>query len=176
MNSRRPVNSTVGCLLNMILYILLLLLLVPPQQAPANPISDAQKKQFIELLKTLPHKGEFFTDDAVKAAGPYLPVLFVLTDKDIEGYDIYPFAAISRGLCDVKEHRLYATDHFGDIRHSEWKLFWAAMLVDAGNPTPEIVRYLRAALNSEEQAKLLAEMAGPNFADLKRRINTTPNH
>src|SRR5437016_1472162 len=109
--ARARVNSAVGCLLNMILYILLLLLLVPPQQAPANPISDAQKKQFIELLKTLPHKGEFFTDDAVKTAGPYLPVLFALTDKDIEGYDIYPFAAISRGLCDVKEHLRTVVDH-----------------------------------------------------------------
>jgi hypothetical protein len=46
-------------------------------------VSIAEKK-FIELLKTLPYKSEFFTDDAVKTAGPYLPVLFTLTEKDIE--------------------------------------------------------------------------------------------
>jgi hypothetical protein len=160
----------------MIPHILLLLLFLTPQQAPANQVSEAQKKQFIELMKTLPHKGEFFTDDAVKTAGPYLPVLFALTDKDLGSYDIYPFAAISRGLCDVKEHRLYATTHFGDIRHSELKLFWAAMLFDAGNRSPEIVRYLRAALKSNAQSKVLAEMAGPNFADLKRRVNATASH
>ncbi len=160
----------------MIPHILLLLLLLAPQQAPANQVSEAQKKQFIDLMKTLPHKGEFFTDEAVKTAGPYLPVLFALTEKDIEADDIYPFAAISRGLCDVKEHRLYATNHFVDIRHSELKLFWAAMLFDAGNPPPDIVRYLQVALKSDAQAKLLAEMAGPNFADLKRRINATPDH
>lgn len=68
--------------------ILLLLVFFAPMQAPANEISEAQKKQFIEVLKTLPHKGEFFTEDAVRTAGPYLPVLFALTDKDIEGYDI----------------------------------------------------------------------------------------
>jgi hypothetical protein len=79
--------------------------------------SIAEKKEFIELLKTLPHKGEFLTDDAVKTAGPYLPVLFVLTEKDIETYDIYPFAVISRELCDDKEHRRYATSHFAEIRH-----------------------------------------------------------
>ena len=89
-----------------------------PQQAPSTQVSDAQKQQFIELLKTLPHKGEFYTGDAVKAAGPYLPVLFALTDKDLEGFNIYPFAAISRGLCDLKEHRAYATNHFGEIHNS----------------------------------------------------------
>ena len=93
----------------MIAFILLMLVALTPQQSAATQISDAQKKDFLNLLKTLPHKGEFFTDDAIKTGGPYLPVLFSLTDKDIEGYDIYPFAALSRGLCDVKEHRQYAT-------------------------------------------------------------------
>jgi len=139
-------------------------------QTPANEISEVQKKQFVEVLKTLPHKGEFFTEDAVRTAGPYLPVLFALTDKDIEGYDIYPFMAISRGLCDVKKHRLYANKHFADIRHSELKLFWAAMLFEYGNPSPQIVKYLKLALKSDTQARLLAEMVGPHYEDLKRRI------
>ena len=147
--------------------------LLVPEQTPASQISEAQKKQFIQLLKTLPHKGEFFTDDAVKTAGPYLPILLALTDKDIEGLDIYPFAALSRGLCDVKENRVYATNHFQEIQHAELKLFWATMLFDAGNPSPEIVRYLKAALKSEAQAKSLAEIAGPNFENLKRRILAT---
>jgi hypothetical protein len=71
-------------------------------------MSIAEKKEFIDLLKTLPYKGEFFTDDAVKTAGPYLPVLFALTEKDIETYDIAPFAVISRELCDDKERRRHA--------------------------------------------------------------------
>ena len=82
----------------MIAFILMMLLVLTPQQSAANQISDAQKKDFLNLLKTLPHEGEFFTDDAIKTAGPYLPVLFALTDKDIDGYDIYPFAALSRGV------------------------------------------------------------------------------
>ena len=154
----------------MIPQVLLLLLCFVPMQSPANQITEAQKRQFVELLKTLPHKGEFFTKDAVKTAGPYLPVLFALTDKDIEGHDIYPFVAISRGLGDVKEHRLYANNHFADIRHSELKLFWAAMLFEYGNPSPQIVSYLKSALESETKARQLAEMTGPHYADLKRRI------
>jgi hypothetical protein len=154
----------------MIPQILLLLLFFAPTQAPVNQISDDEKKQFVELLKTLPHRGEFFTEDAVKTAGPYLKVLFALTEKDIDGYDIYPFAAISRGLCDVKEHRLYANKHFDDIRHSELKLFWAAMLFEYSERPTQIVRYLKSALKDNEKARQLAEMAGPNFADLKRRI------
>ena len=82
----------------MISAILALLLVFAPHQAPTSQVSDTQKKDFIELLKTLPHKGEFFTEDAIKTAAPYLPVLFALTDKDIEGYDTYSFAALSAGL------------------------------------------------------------------------------
>jgi hypothetical protein len=160
----------------MIGFILLMLLVLTPQQSPASQISNAQKKDFLNLLRTLPHKGEFFTDDAIKTAGPYLPVLFALTDKDIEVYDIYPFAALSRGLCDIKEHRQYATDHFGEIRHSELKLFWAVILFDAGNPSTEIVHFLKDALKSEVQAKLLGEITGPKFADFKARVIATQNH
>ena len=104
------------------------------------------------------------------------PVLFALTDKDIEGYDIYPFASLARGLSDIKEHRQYATAHFGEIRHSELKLLWAAMLFDEGKPSTEIALFLKAALKSEAQAKFLAEITGPNFANFKRRVNSSPVH
>jgi hypothetical protein len=71
----------------------------------ADQFSDARKKEFIDLLRALPTQGEFYTDEAVVKAGPYLPILFALTEKDIEKYDVYPFLAISRGLCDHSEHR-----------------------------------------------------------------------
>jgi len=160
----------------MIDFILLMLLVLTPQQSPANQISEAQKKDFLNLLKILPHKGEFFTDDAIKTAAPYLPVLFALTDKDIEGDDIYPFAALSRGLCDIKEHRQYATAHFGEIRHLPLKLFWAVMLFNEGDPSAEVVRFLRAALKSEEQAKWLGEITGSKFADFKARVSAARNN
>ena len=156
--------------------ILSFLLVLAPYQAATKQISDAQKKDFLNLLKILPHKGEFFTDDAIKTAGPYLPVLFALTDKDIESYDIYPFAALSRGLCDIKEHREYATVHFREIRHSELKLFWAAMLFEEGKPSTEVVRFLKDALKSKAQAKLLAEITGPKFTDFTARVVAAPNY
>jgi hypothetical protein len=160
----------------MIGFILLTLLVITPQQPPANQISDAQKKDFLQLLKTLPYKGEFFTDDAIKTAGPYLPVLFALTDKDIEGYDTYLLVALSAGLCAHENHRQYATTHFSEIKQSELKLGWAAMLFDFGKPSPEIVRFLRDALKSPARAKVLSEMIGPNFANFKRRVNSSPVH
>lgn len=152
---------------------LTILLVLTPSQA-SNQISEAQKKEFIELLGTLPHKGEFFTDEAVEKAGPYLPILFALTEKDIEEYDIYPFAAISRGLFDQKKHRDYAVRHFADISHPELKLFWGAMLFDAGATSPEIVRFLKDALELPEQAKVLSEIVGPQFEDFKRRVKAYP--
>lgn len=160
----------------MIGFILLTLLVITPQQPPANQASDAQKQDFLKLLKTLPHKGEFFTDDAIKTAAPYLPALFALTDKDIEGYDFYPFAALSGGLCAHENNRQYATTHFSEIKHSDLKLGWAAMLFNAGKPSAEIVRFLRDALKSQARAKVLSEMLGPNFANFKRRVNSSPVH
>ncbi len=141
-----------------------------PCRASANQVSDAKKREFIELLKTLPHKGEFFTDESVRRAGPYLPVLFALTDKDIEGYDLYPFAALSAGLGKLKEHREYAVKHFAEIRHPELRLCWGVMLFGAGDASTEIVHFLRDALKSEEQAKLLSEILGPDFEAFKKQV------
>jgi hypothetical protein len=153
-------------------FLTILLALSPLQSA--NRISDAQKKEFIGLLKTLPHNGEFFTDEAVEKSGPYLPVLLALTEKDIEKYDIYPFAAISRGLADQKKHRVYAARHFAEISHPMLKLFWGAMLFDAGAASPEIVQFLKGALESQAQAKLLSEIVGPGFEDFKQRVKAYP--
>ena len=154
----------------MIAPIFTFLLVLSPLQAPTNHISDVQKKEFIKLLGTLPHKAEFFTDDAVKTAQPYLPVLFALNEKDLEKYDIYPFGAISRGLCDDKANRDYAVIHFGEMRHPKLKLFWGLMLFDAGTAPPEVLGFLRAALKSETQSKVLSEIVGPDYKDFVRRL------
>jgi len=135
-------------------------------------ILEAHRKELIELVKVLPREGEFFTEEAVKKAAPYLPVLFALTEKDIENYDIYPFVALSRGLGDQKEHRQFALRNFQRIQHGTLKLCWAVMLFDA-QPSDEIVQFLKAALKDERQAKVLSEMAGPKFDDLKRRVSSS---
>lgn len=48
----------------MIAAFLTILLVIAPSQA-VNQISDAQKKDFIQLLKTFPVKGEFYTNEAI---------------------------------------------------------------------------------------------------------------
>lgn len=149
-------------------FLAIVLLFTPAQMS--GQVSDAQKKEFIELLKTLPHKGEFYTDEAVAKAGPYLPVLLALTEKDLEKYDIYPFGAISRGLCDQEKHRDYAIRHFAEIRHQQLKLLWGAMLFEAAAKSTEITQFLKDALESAEQAKVLSEMLGPQFDIFKRKV------
>jgi len=44
------------------------------------------------------------------------------------------------------------------------------VLFDRRSASPEIVRFLRAALDTEPQAKALAEMTGPDFDRLKKQI------
>ena len=157
----------------MVAAIFIVLLVLAPHQA-SNQIPDARKREFIELLSTLPTKGEFYTEEAVDKAGPHLPVLFALTEKDIRKHYIYPFLAISRGLADRKKHREYAVGHFAEVRHPTLKLFWGAMLFDEGAASPEIVRFLKDALKAEARAKLLSQMVGPEFGDFRRRVQASP--
>src|SRR5215510_14765638 len=81
-------------------------LVVAGPQEPKE-VTVAETKEFLKLLKSLPTKGEFFTDEAIKKAVPHTRVLLALDAKDLEGYDLYPFLALSRGLLDRKDQRDY---------------------------------------------------------------------
>lgn len=81
----------------MISILMTVFLALTPSQV-GEKITKTQKQEFIKLLSQLPVKGEFYTDEAVKKAGPYLPVLFALTEKEVKESIFYSFGAISRGL------------------------------------------------------------------------------
>ncbi len=136
----------------------------------AQEVTAAEKKAFLELLAKLPTKGEFYTAEAVTKAAPHTRVLLALTRTDIAKYDLYPFLALSRGLANRKEPRAYAVQHFGTIAHPTLKLFWASVLFDEQAASPEVVAYLRKALESKEDARTLSEMAGPDFENFKHRV------
>jgi len=138
-----------------------------------NAVSSHQKKDFITLVFTLPRNSDIFTDEAFKKAGAYLPVIFSLTEKDLEKYDIYPFDVIIGGVCSRDEYRDYAIRHFSEIRHPELKLFLAVVLFDKGPTSPEIESFLHDALRDEEQAEKIAGMIGPNFQDFKTRLKVS---
>jgi hypothetical protein len=158
-----------------ITLVLSLIATFAPAQEVTKEISDAQKKEFIELLKKLPTKGEFYTEESVQKAAPYLPVFFALTEGDIKKYDIYPFLALSRGLADQKEHRDYAVKHFDEVRHPTLKLSWGVILFMHNEPSPQIVRFLRNALESKPQAKVLSDMLGPEFENFQKRVKAYPD-
>lgn len=135
-----------------------------------KPVTDAEKKEFLELLVKLPTKGEFFTDEAVAKAAPYTRVLLALTEKDLGKRDMYPLLALSSGLSARKEPRQYGLSHFNKIAHPELKLLWAVVLFRDKSPSPEIVAFLRKALDSKETSRELASMTGSNFEDLKAQV------
>jgi RNA polymerase sigma factor (sigma-70 family) len=150
----------------------------------AAPPAPAEKKAFLKLLEKLPteHEG-FYTEEAITRAEPYTRVLLALTEKDVEQYAkglgvkdycLYPFHALGAGLVQRKGPREYAVKHFGEIAHPELKLGWAVFLFDHKAASPEIVRYLRTALRSEGQAKVLARMLGRDFEDFRKRVTARP--
>ncbi len=142
-------------------------------------VSPVQKKEFLSMLEDLPTAGEFFAEEGIAKAAPYTRVLFALTPKDIEQYskdkgvqqyDLYPFHALSRGLLDRKEQRDYSVRHFSKIAHPEIKLFWAAVLFDKKAASPEVIKFLRAALVCKDQSRILSKLLGPEFEEFKNRM------
>jgi len=135
-------------------------------------ISLKQKRNFIDLVKELPagSGGEIYTADAITQANPYLPVLLALDDVDVGMEDIYPFIALSRGLCDQAQNRDYVIRNFSEIRHPVLKLVWGVMLFDAGSASPGIVQFLKNSLKSKKQSQILSEALGDDFSDLQKRL------
>ena len=149
--------------------VLLVALMLAQIQAD-KPVTDAEKKEFLELLVKLPAKGEFFTQEAIAKAAPHTRVLLALTEKDLTDRDLYPFLALSGGLLERKEVKQYGLSHFSKIAHPTLKLFWASVLFRHKPPSPEIVAFLRKALDAKETARELSMMAGPEFEDFKEQV------
>ena len=137
---------------------------------PEKAVTDAEKKAFLELITRLPTAGEFFTEEGVTTAVPYTRGLLALTEKDLGKGDLYAFLALSRGLVDRQESRQYGISHFGKIAHPTIKLAWACMLIGEGPDPPEIIAFLRKALDSKADAQTLAAMTGPGFEEFKERV------
>jgi hypothetical protein len=137
------------------------------QHQPEKTVTDTEKKEFLKLLATLPTRGEFFAKEAIPKAAPHTRVLLALTEKDLEKFDLYPFLALSAGLMGDKEARQFASANFGEIAHPQIKLGWAIMLFRDGSVPPEVVLYLRKALDTEPESKF---GLGPGFQDFKEEV------
>jgi hypothetical protein len=152
---------------------ILLVALALGQAQAGRAVTDAEKKEFLEVLTKLPTRGEFFMEEAISKAVPYTRVLLALTKKDLENRDLYSFLALSLGLIDRKGPREYGITNFGEIAHPTIKMFWASVLFNESPPSPKIVTFLRKALDSKEDARTLSEMAGPDFEEFKERVIQT---
>ena len=158
-----------------IVLILICLSFATPIADDSKSVNAAEKREFLELVRKLPTEGEFFTDKAIRKAAPHIRVLFALTEEDLEQGDIYPFAALSTGLCRDRKYRKYGVAHFADIAHPSLKLLWAAVLFGTQPPlSTEIIEHLQAALESEERSRELREIIGPE--SFKDRVIQTQLH
>jgi hypothetical protein len=139
-----------------------------------SDVTPEEKREFLELMDGLPSSGDSYTDEAIRKAGPYLPVLLSLKEKDIretfQDYDLFAFFILINGLCEHKKHQQYTAKHFSKIAHPEFKLHCAVILFHENAATPEIVNYLRAALKSEKQSEILSKGLGPTFSEFKEKV------
>jgi hypothetical protein len=135
-------------------------------------VTPKQKQGFFELMKTLPSRGEFVTDEGVEKASPYLHVLLALDKKDVSEGNYFALLALSRGLHDAKkEHREFAAKNFAKIPDPTIKIFWGLVLFEYSNDaTSEIIRYLRESLDDRERFEILRGIEGPRFEEVRKKI------
>ena len=161
-----------------IIYCALFILSISADLSAQNTkdVSLAEKKKFLRLLDALPMDSdhEFFTEESVNKAAPFIRTLFALTEEDIDKDHIPPLLGLSRDLCDREESRAYSLNSFQTIRHPIIKLFWGAVLFDEGVATQQIVEYLRTAITSNTQSKTLSNIVGTKYEEFKQRVLTYP--
>jgi len=121
------------------------------------------KDKFIDFLKTLKASGDFYTEESVKKAESYLPVLLSFTEEDLNRYkkiykydDVpYPFLALSGQLCCIEKINMkninYFTKNFQSIPDSRIKLYWSILIITYAMPSDEIVLYLKEAMKNPEK-------------------------
>jgi hypothetical protein len=144
-----------------------------PADAPdITKVTPEQKKAFLQLMAKLPSRGEFYTDEGVQMASPFLHVLLSLNEKDITADQYFAILALSRGLHDSKkEHQEFAVKQFDKIPHPVIKTSWAITLFRfSREATPAITRYLRESLDDEQRTQLIRELLGPEFEAVRKEI------
>ena len=151
---------------------LLLALSIGTQPPDIAKVTADQKKEFLALVKKLPARGEFFTDEGIEKASPFLHVLLALDKQDINENHYFALLALSRGLHDArKEHREYATKHFAKIGHPVIKVGWGLLLFESPREkSAEVTHYLRGSLDDRERSTLIRGMLGPGFEEFRERL------
>jgi hypothetical protein len=155
------------------LHFVLALSLGAQASAPdITKVTSQEKKDFLELMKKLPSRGEFYTDEGVQKASPFLHVLLSLDRKDVTENHYFAILALSRGLHDSKkEHREFAVKNFSKIPHPVIKISWGIMLFRFSKEvTPEVTRYLRDSLDQKETMEQIRTMLGPEFEAVRMQI------
>jgi hypothetical protein len=146
--------------------VLLISLVLGVGQLPKE-VSDADKQAFFKLVPSLELQpaghAAIFTEKSVRKATPFATVLFALTEKDLENKDFGVFMILTTQLGGVEEARKYGIKNFVNIAHPKIKLFWAHALYAEKVAPPEIVTYLRNALESREARWELNDFYGPGF-------------
>ena len=132
-----------------------------------------QKRDFFALIPTLPTDGDMFAKEAYRTCGPYLQTIFLLTERDLDQYDLYPILCIAGGVCVLDDKREFAVAHFSEIRHPEIKLFVGSVLFEKGWASPQIVVFLRHALQDADASAALAEIVGPHFQEFRNAVSNT---
>lgn len=155
----------------MIQIIASVFIAVAATEAGQKKVSAEEKRRFFKLVSTLTFEREFFTPKAVQEAAPHTRVLLSLTSEDLRGRDLYPFLALSRQLLDLKDQRVFGVEHFNEIAHEEIKMSWGAVLFEKRSASPDILKYLRTTIASEEGKTKLKSLLGPDFDKFAKALS-----
>ena len=141
-----------------------------------------RKRAFLDMVDGLETRGENYTQASVDKAYRDFLMMFVLTENDTqkwaarhgykEGeYDLLPLWSLLTQLMEKPRVRAHAVKYFSQIRHSEFKLLSASLLLfKYDQHTIAIAWYLEKALEAPDQRKLLKDWMGPDWPRFKRNV------
>ncbi len=155
--------------------VLFISLVLGVGQAPKE-VSDAEKQAFLKLVSSLPMMAAghaaIFKEESVKKAAPFAPVLFALTEKDLEKKEeeILGLTLLTWQLAAHPQARQYGVKNFATIAHPRIKVWWAVGLFREKAAPPEVLTFLRKALEAGAGDKEERFGQGPYFQAFKERV------
>ena len=145
--------------------------------------SVEEQDKFIEFVKKLKtNGGDHFTDESIKKAEKYLPILLSMSDEDMKRYGdlqsvVFALGMLSVQLCCSKELNIknvvYFINNFNNIPNSTIKVIWAIKIFEETKPTDDIVLFIKESIKDPIKAKYIkGGRTKENWEKLKKKLES----
>jgi len=165
----RPLTASVrlskGFVMVQRFFVLLVLMMACTNATSAfKAIAEVNENDKVILREIMAHysdqdnSGEFLPYSFIYNITPCLPALLLVTDEESRNYDCLNEEVLFKVSVSIAENPKcleYIYGNFDSIAHSRVKQWWAALSYKSGNPTYEVMKYLKSTVNIDDCESLM---------------------